>query len=105
MFLFRKQMMMLTASACIAAVASGLPAAAATPADTLVEALAIDDFAQIAEIVAAKDMARRVEIGEHLVATLLRRVDDRGVEHRILGDNRGKFFRLVAARDHAVPVG
>ncbi|WP_420344964.1 ABC transporter substrate-binding protein [Paenirhodobacter sp.] len=44
MFLFRKQMMMLTASACIAAVASGLPAAAATPADTLVEALAIDDI-------------------------------------------------------------
>ncbi|HEY0214253.1 MAG TPA: ABC transporter substrate-binding protein [Paenirhodobacter sp.] len=40
----RKTIVMLTASACVAALTAGAPALADTPKDTLVEALAIDDI-------------------------------------------------------------
>ena len=46
--------------------------------------VAVDDLAQVAEIIAAKDVACSVEISEDLVAALLRRVDHGRVEHRIL---------------------
>src|SRR3546814_1093284 len=64
--------------------------------------IAVADLAQIAKTVAAEDVARRVEIGEHLVAPLLPRVADRRVEHRILGEQRPERLRVAEiGRAHA----
>src|SRR3546814_2656660 len=50
-------------------------------------------------------MARGMEIGEDLVGTFLRRVDDGRVEYRILGEQIAQRPRVAAARHIGVPGG
>src|SRR3546814_10404033 len=50
-------------------------------------------------------MARGMEIGEDLVGTFLRRVDDGRVEYRILGEQIAQRPRVAAARPIGVPGG
>src|SRR3546814_18600773 len=50
-------------------------------------------------------MARGMEIGEDLVGTFLRRVDDGRVEYRILGEQIAQRPRVARARPIGVPRG
>src|SRR3546814_3263827 len=50
-------------------------------------------------------MARGMEIGEDLVGTFLRRVDDGRVEYRILGEQIAQRPRVAAARHIGVTGG
>src|SRR3546814_11699234 len=67
--------------------------------------IAVDDLAQITKAVAAQNVTRGMEIGEDRVASLLRRVDDRRMEDRILGQQRPQRLRVAAARHIGVPGG